>query len=237
MTWAGYILGFPNDTPESIASDIDIIKRELPIDILEFFVLTPLPGSEDHKHMLAKGVPMDPDLNNYDLEHMTTHHLAIPAEAWDQVYRDAWRRYYTDEHVETVLRRAVRDGLNPRKLADVLTAFRGGFQIEGVHPLQVGVFRRKIRRDRRPGLPRENPLVFYPRRVGEAAWSIGAWASLWLRHHRVKRRVMADPTAKLYQDEALRPVTEETALPEFVRAYADRIPRTHGAPTVRAVAS
>ena len=51
MTWAGYILGFPTDTPASIARDIEIIKKELPIDILEFFCLTPLPGSEDHKNL------------------------------------------------------------------------------------------------------------------------------------------------------------------------------------------
>ena len=44
MTYAGYILGFPADTKESILRDIEIIKRELPIDILEFFFLTPLPG-------------------------------------------------------------------------------------------------------------------------------------------------------------------------------------------------
>ena len=48
ITYAGYILGFPNDTPESIMHDIDIIQRELPLDLLEFFFLTPLPGSEDH---------------------------------------------------------------------------------------------------------------------------------------------------------------------------------------------
>ena len=44
MTFAGYILGFPQDTPESIRHDLEIIKRELPLDALEFFVLTPLPG-------------------------------------------------------------------------------------------------------------------------------------------------------------------------------------------------
>ena len=49
ITYAGYILGFANDTPESIRQDIEIIKKELPLDMLEFFVLTPLPGSEDHK--------------------------------------------------------------------------------------------------------------------------------------------------------------------------------------------
>ncbi len=34
--FAGYILGFPSDTPESIVRDIQIIQRELPIDLLEF---------------------------------------------------------------------------------------------------------------------------------------------------------------------------------------------------------
>ncbi len=50
LTYAGYILGFPSDTSESIMRDIDDrCKRELPVDMLEFFCLTPLPGSEDHQ--------------------------------------------------------------------------------------------------------------------------------------------------------------------------------------------
>ncbi|MGB8527401.1 MAG: radical SAM protein, partial [Rhodoplanes sp.] len=72
MTYAGYILGFPTDTPESIARDIEIIKKELPVELLEFFFLTPLPGSEDHKNLYVRRVPMDPDMNNYDLEHACT---------------------------------------------------------------------------------------------------------------------------------------------------------------------
>src|SRR5271156_5244602 len=34
--FAGYILGFPTDTPESIVRDIKVIQRELPLDLLEF---------------------------------------------------------------------------------------------------------------------------------------------------------------------------------------------------------
>ena len=55
ISYCGYILGFPNDTPESIVRDIKIIQRELPLDILEFACLTPLPGSEDHAKMVAAG--------------------------------------------------------------------------------------------------------------------------------------------------------------------------------------
>src|SRR5262249_36813867 len=67
ITYAGYIIGFPGDTKESVLRDVEIIKRELPLDILEFFFLTPLPGSEDHKTLHERGVWMDPDLNKYDL--------------------------------------------------------------------------------------------------------------------------------------------------------------------------
>jgi radical SAM superfamily enzyme YgiQ (UPF0313 family) len=62
-TIAGYILGFPGDTPESIGATSKIIQRELPIDLLQFFCMTPLPGSEDHQRLYKAGVPMDPDLN------------------------------------------------------------------------------------------------------------------------------------------------------------------------------
>ena len=55
ITLAGYILGFPADTPESIRRDIAIIQRELPLDIIEFFCLTPLPGSEDHQALWRSG--------------------------------------------------------------------------------------------------------------------------------------------------------------------------------------
>jgi len=58
ITYAGYILGFPNDTVESIAHDIEVIKKELPVDLLEFFYLTPLPGSDDHQKLFRAGVPI-----------------------------------------------------------------------------------------------------------------------------------------------------------------------------------
>ena len=80
ITYCGYIIGFPNDTPQRVLRDIEIMKRELPVDLVEFFCLTPLPGSEDHKVLAAKGVPMDPDMNNYDTEHVTTGHPLMSAE-------------------------------------------------------------------------------------------------------------------------------------------------------------
>src|SRR6266850_3867558 len=72
ITFAGYIVGLPADTPATIRRDIGIIQKELPIDFLEFTCLTPLPGSEDHQTLWKNGVAMDPDLNKYDIEHACT---------------------------------------------------------------------------------------------------------------------------------------------------------------------
>jgi radical SAM superfamily enzyme YgiQ (UPF0313 family) len=230
MTWAGYILGFPTDTPESIARDIETIKRELPIDILEFFFLTPLPGSEDHKILYLKGARMDADMNNYDLEHVCADHPIMSAEAWRGVYRDAWARYYSDAHVETVLRRAVASGINPKKIVDAMTVFSGSARIEGVHPLQFGYVRRKIRTQRRRGMPVVNPLVFYPWRALDFAKVAANWAALALRYRAILRRVLADKDGAAYVDESLRPPTEADQNADFVTAFADKIPDTYGAP-------
>ena len=238
MTWAGLITGFPTDTPESIARDIEIIKKELPLDILEFFFLTPLPGSEDHKVLYHKGVAMDPDMNKYDLEHVTTGHPKMSPAQWTKAYRDAYSRYYSDEHVETILKRAAATGLRMNKVADVMTAFSSAARIEGVHPLQCGIVRRKVRTSRRHGMPIVNPLIFYPVRAVEFVSVVAQWLNVGWRYHRIKKRVIEDPASKTYVDDATRPVSiDEMENDELVAAFADKIPDTYGAPKKHAVAA
>jgi len=211
MTFAGYILGFPNDTPESIRHDIEIIKRELPLDMLEFFCLTPLPGSEDHKVLAEKGVWMDPDLNKYELEHVVTAHAKMTKEEWQQAYRDSWGVFYNNDHLEQVLRRAYASGIIIRSLMPLLFIFSTSVALEGVHPLQWGIFRIKDRRTRRSGLPIESPLVFYPRYAAEIARKAAVLAKRWYELKRIVRKIEADPNAKSYTDEAMTPVAEEDA--------------------------
>jgi radical SAM superfamily enzyme YgiQ (UPF0313 family) len=234
MTYAGYILGFPTDTPETIARDIEIIKKELPIDLLEFFYLTPLPGSEDHKKLYLNGTPMDPDMNKYDLEHACTAHPRMSKEAWMATYADAWTRYYTDEHVETIMRRAIASGLNPNKILDAITIFSGSARIEGVHPLQFGLVRRKVRTQRRYGMPIVNPFVFYPWRIFDFLKAATLWLRLVHRYRRITARVAADPAASVHFDEALSLHTGETD--HLIEVFADKIPHTHGAPVRAALA-
>ena len=206
ITYAGYILGFPADMPERIARDIKTVQQELPVDLLEFFILTPLPGSADHKALDASGIWMDPDMNKYDLEHVTTGHSVMTASEWQQVYRQAWDLYYSAEHIETIFRRAKASGIKPVRLLNHILQFYFTFIQENVHPLQGGYFRRKIRRHRRSTLPRENPLVFYPRRLREIIETHAKLAAFYLYLHRIRRRVERDD--RHYTDPALTPIPD-----------------------------
>ncbi|MEM7124489.1 MAG: radical SAM protein [Pseudomonadota bacterium] len=203
-TYAGYILGFPSDTKESILRDIEIIKRELPLDLLEFFFLTPLPGSEDHQKLWHAGTWMDPDLNKYDLNHRVSHHPKMSDQEWEEAYRAAWDSYYSIEHMETVLRRAsAHKRGRPGNKFFLMMWFYLMVTYEGVHPLEGGYFRLKFRKDRRHGLPKENPIVFYPRYVGEVIAKHYQFARIVGRLYPIYRRIKASPDRWNYTDLAL----------------------------------
>ncbi|MBY5804017.1 radical SAM protein [Rhizobium leguminosarum bv. trifolii] len=209
MTLAGYILGFPADTPESIRRDITIIQEELPLDVIEFFILTPLPGSEDHQVLWKKGIEMDADLNIYDVEHVCTAHPKMSKQEWEDIYHEAWSLYYSPDHMKTLLRRAVATGVPLARLVKVLVSFATTVPLENVHPLQSGLLRLKTLSERRPDLPRENPLVFWPRFAWEtfrkhaslAGTIIGLTISAFL--------ISRDAKSKTYMDQALTPVADD----------------------------
>ena len=213
-TYCGYILGFPDDTPERILEDIETIKRELPLDILEFFCLTPLPGSADHQRLHAEGAPLDSDMNIYDLEHVCTTHPKMSKDEWQDIYRKAWDAYYSMDHMETLMRRATTVNRNPKRIMEIALEFYGCFKFEGVHPLQGGFIRRKIRTERRPPLPLENPLIFYPRRgwefVSTYTAMIGYAWRVWRLYKRVERE--QEEAAAPYVDDAMRPLFESPAV-------------------------
>jgi len=209
ITYAGYILGFPGDTPESIKRDIEIIKKELPIDVLEFFFLTPLPGSEDHQVLVNKGVAVDPDMNKYDLNHVCTAHPRMSKQEWEEIYRTAWDVYYTKEHVEAVLRRLVAKRASASNAILLMTWFGGSIHIEGVHPLESGFFRKKFRRDRRSEFAIEPPWKFYPTYFAESISKFWRWGKTYAGLRRIYTRIKRDPKRYEYMDLALMPVTDE----------------------------
>jgi hypothetical protein len=184
---------------------------------------------------------MDPDLNRYDLNHVTTGHALMSREEWQRAYKLAWRTYYSPEHMETVMRRAAATGISVGKILFLLLWFTTCINVEGLHPLEGGYLRRKVRTDRRPGLPHEAAVPFYLRYAGETVAKHWAMARLWWRFNQVRRRIKADPNRKAYHDLALTPVSEEEldtlemfsvtqgARAAAARAHTKPVPQPQGA--------
>jgi Radical SAM superfamily len=210
LTYAGYILGFPADTKESILRDVEIIKQELPLDILEFFFLTPLPGSEDHKNLLKKGIWMDPDINKYDLNHRVSHHSKMTDAEWEEAYRAAWQSFYSFDHIRTILRRAAQiPNGRPKPILSTIGWFKLMTDYEGVHPLEGGAFRLKYRRDRRQGLKLESPFLFYPRYAYEIVTKSWNYLQFFLRARRIMKEVLEAPDRSTYTDVAIAPPRDD----------------------------
>ena len=209
LTCGGYILGFPHDTLESIRHDMEVIKNELPIDLLEFFNLTPLPGSEDHQKMHRARVPMDPDMNNYDGIHVTMGHPLMSREEWGRAHLLAWDTYYSLDHAATVMRRSIATGVNASNNLSMFTWFKGCIHIEGIHPLEGGFIRLKSRRDRRPGRAIEPIWRFYPKVWAETVWKLYRWISLYAKLRKIYLKVKHDPRRHDYMDAALSPIADD----------------------------
>ena len=56
----------------------------------------------------------------------------------------AWQRYYTTEHIETILRRVAATRANASNALFLITWFKGSIDIEEIHPLESGFLRRQV---------------------------------------------------------------------------------------------
>jgi hypothetical protein len=173
----GFIIGFPFDTYARVMEDVRTLRDDLLVDQASFFMLTPLPGSRDHRAAVEAGVRLDPDYNNFDSFHATTDHPLMSREEWTAAYRDAWRTFYTFDHMTRALRRQ-----NPHTYWGMFKCFLWyrAAMIEGAHPMVTGFFRLKDRSSRRPGLPIESRARFARRRLRETAVTLRAYARLLL---------------------------------------------------------
>jgi radical SAM superfamily enzyme YgiQ (UPF0313 family) len=149
---AGYIIGFSHDTPESVERDVATL-HELGVDHASFFILTPLPGSEDHARMVAAGVRIDPDFSKCDSFHAIVDHPTMTRDEWMRAYERAWRVFYSLENMVTVVRR-MRSRRTRLSLLRGYLWYRWSVITERTHPMIAGFYRFRPYRERRPGAPR-----------------------------------------------------------------------------------
>lgn len=151
MVHAGYIVGFPHDTPESVERDVEKLFN-YGVDQASFFILTPIPGSEDHARAAAVGIPMDSDFNKYDSFHTVISHSRMSQKEWLAAYLKAWSRFYRVPNMIIALKRCKSREARLNLLRNYAW-YRWSFAIERTHPMIAGFYRFRDFRDRRPSSP------------------------------------------------------------------------------------
>lgn len=184
-----YIIGFPFDTVESVRRDIGTLTEVVQPDQASFFMLTPLPGSVDHLEMTKRGEWMSSDFNEYDSFHAAQNHPNMTHQEWFNVYREAWKRFYSVQNLTKVLNRATPASYWGIFKNAVWYAY--ATHCEEAHPMITGFWRLKGRTERRATFPMESRLAYAWRRTKDTAvlsWRVlklvlmfeRIWRETWL---------------------------------------------------------
>lgn len=176
LVHTGYIIGLPWDTKEQVAEDMRFLKDEVGPDQASFFMLTPLPGSHDHREMKKRGEWMDPDFNKRDSFHATISHPRMSAEDWSEAYENAWKTFYSKENMIKNLSRWSHWPKNYWNLMSVYFWYKNAALIEKQHPMVAGFFRLKDRTARRPGYAVDSFPVHLAKRAKEITFLLITWA-------------------------------------------------------------
>ena len=218
----GYILGFPADTPESIAEDVHALIHEIKIDQASFFMLTPLPGSRDHLEMVHKGAWMHSDLNRFDSFQPVMHHPNMSAEQWSEAYQQCWKTFYSFDSLRQALSRA-----NPHTYWGLFKNYiwYRAAMIERAHPMIAGFLRLKDRTQRRRGYAVESRFAHLRWRVPEVARQLRAWVKLffemeelWLQTRHVTRPATGQRSSVSGSISAITSGISQAAREQMVRA-------------------
>jgi len=177
LVHTGYIIGLPWDSKEQVAEDMRFLKDVVEPDQASFFMLTPLPGSHDHREMKKRGDWMDPDFNKRDSFHATIQHPLMSEQQWTEAYEGAWKTFYSKENMIKSLSKWTHNPRNYWNLMSIFFWYKNAALIEKQHPMVAGFFRLKDRKVRRPGYAVDSIPVHLWKRTKEITALLITWAT------------------------------------------------------------
>jgi hypothetical protein len=181
---AGYILGLPFDTQESLKQDIAELQRMM-FDSASFYILSPLPGSKDHQRWWREKRWMHEDFNVYDSAHVAVKPERMSCDELMDAYHNAWEQFYSTGHMVNILKlwRGRHHVYNER--LSFFMWYLYSSRIERLHPMNCGFWTVRRRTERRRGLPQEAFVPFWLNRMKVLTLRLWGMAGLFLQMEEV----------------------------------------------------
>jgi radical SAM superfamily enzyme YgiQ (UPF0313 family) len=158
------IIGFPEDTEAGIRQHLETLI-ELGPDIASFYILTPIPGTEQYDDFMADGRIYEKNLDRFDGTQPTWTHEHLSPEQRTRLLYWCYESFYSLSHLTKRIQRVIRNR-KPGEFSGLMGGIAEAFITQGVarmaafkqiHPMSGGVGRilndrvqdyQKLRRER-----------------------------------------------------------------------------------------
>jgi radical SAM superfamily enzyme YgiQ (UPF0313 family) len=147
-----HIIGFPSDTESSICEDLRTLRALRP-DVASFYILTPIPGTEQYDDFLLRGWITATNLDRFDGTCATWRHPELSDEQLSDLLLRCYRRFYS---LPDVLSKSVwwywQKRRSPNILLKIATpaySYLARYAVaRRMHPMAGGMHRVVIDRDK-----------------------------------------------------------------------------------------
>jgi radical SAM superfamily enzyme YgiQ (UPF0313 family) len=116
---ASIIFGMDHDDPDVFHNTVDFLVRE-GVAYAEFFILTPMPGTELRRKLEEENRIIDYDWSHYDCLRAVFRPLGMGKETLEKGLWDAYKEFYSTPNI---LRRCFKLASQNRRLRTVISNF------------------------------------------------------------------------------------------------------------------
>jgi Radical SAM superfamily len=138
------IIGFPEDTATSVREQFGVLRGLHP-DVASFYILCPIPGTQQYDDFLKVGCITEMNLDRFDGTRPTWRHPNLSAEELDELLFSCYRQFYSAAHMMRTgakrLRLKAIGGLTPYLGHPLFSRFAAARRM---HPMSGGVSRVRI---------------------------------------------------------------------------------------------
>jgi radical SAM superfamily enzyme YgiQ (UPF0313 family) len=139
ITHFSNIIGFPDDTRVAVREHVDALKAVRP-DCASFYVLTPIPGTQQYDDFSAAGWITEKNLDRFDATSTVWRHPNLDPAELQQLLFWSYQRFYS---AKQILLTDI-DLLRPKKISPggwttVVPIFMRLSAWKGIHPMSGGV--------------------------------------------------------------------------------------------------
>jgi hypothetical protein len=140
------IIGFPSDTEDSVGENLRVLKQLGP-EWASFYVLCPIPGTEQYDDMRAQGAIVETNLDRFDATCLTWRHPHFNDTTARALLSACFRGFYDRRKLASYVVDAARSGqMTAAAGSAVMWAFNRYCAWKGMHPMSGGIGR--VRLDR-----------------------------------------------------------------------------------------